>query len=205
MAPYLQTVQSFTDVPITESGVDTLTFLKASEGLCGIFDLLGSGAFSVVQNDLKGNINKIRARYDAQPSKSTTLEQLVEHEKDEKKRTATEGMLWLLRGMSFTCKGLQNSQSDKTQELSQSFSKAYEGTLKPHHNFVVKGLFSVAMKACPYRSDFYKKLAGDAADGPSITSTEKVSEDLDKWLHSLDTIVKHMDDFYTKGGHSKGF
>ena len=55
MAPYLDTVtvclssstrayltvlppyQSFADVPITEAGIDTLAFLKASEGLVGLF------------------------------------------------------------------------------------------------------------------------------------------------------------------------
>jgi hypothetical protein len=40
---------------------------------------------------------KIRTRYEAAPAQSATLEQLVENEKGEKKRTATEGLLWLLR------------------------------------------------------------------------------------------------------------
>jgi hypothetical protein len=56
MAPYLDSVTSFADVPITDAGVDTLVFLKASEGLVGIFDLLGSTAFGVVQTDMRGNI-----------------------------------------------------------------------------------------------------------------------------------------------------
>jgi hypothetical protein len=56
MAPYLDTVTSFADVPITDAGVDTVAFLKASDGLVGLFDILGSTAFSVVQSDLRGNI-----------------------------------------------------------------------------------------------------------------------------------------------------
>ncbi|KAK0195101.1 glycolipid transfer protein, partial [Armillaria mellea] len=169
MAPYLETVKSFADVPVTDAGVDTLAFLEASEGLVGIFDLLGSSAFSVVQADLKGNIAKVRARYDAAPSQSATLERLVENEKGEKKKTATEGLMWLLRGLSFTCKALQNAQLKKDEELSVAFSKSYELTLKKFHNFVVKGVFSLAMKACPYRADFYKKLAADPAGGASAT------------------------------------
>lgn len=43
------------------------------------------------------HVQKIRTRYDAAPAQSATLEQLVENEKGEKKRTATEGLLWLLR------------------------------------------------------------------------------------------------------------
>ncbi|KAJ7049673.1 glycolipid transfer protein [Mycena amicta] len=203
MAPYLETVKSFADVDTT-NGVNTLEFLEASQGLVGLFDLLGSAAFSVVQNDLKGNIVKLRARYDAAPTLSGTLEKLVENEKGEKKRTATEGLLWLLRGDSFTCKALQNAQANKKEELSAAFTKSYENTLKKFHNFVVKGIFSVAMKACPYRADFYAKLAADPAGGKPA-SDEKVSEELDKWLAALDAIVAHMEGFYEKGGYGKGF
>jgi hypothetical protein len=40
---------------------------------------------------------KIRSRFLATPDKSATLESLVENEKNEKKRVATEGLLWLIR------------------------------------------------------------------------------------------------------------
>jgi Glycolipid transfer protein (GLTP) len=74
---------------------------------------------------------------------SDTLEKMVENEKGEKKRTATEGLLWLLRGQQFTCKSLQNAQANASQELPDAFGKAYDGTLKPFHNFIIKGVFSV--------------------------------------------------------------
>ncbi|KAF7315860.1 putative glycolipid transfer protein [Mycena indigotica] len=202
MAPYLETVKSFADVDLTD-GVNTLEFLEASDGLVGLFDLLGSAAFSVVQSDLKGNIAKLRARYEAAPTLSGTLEKLVENEKGEKKRTATEGLLWLLRGLSFTCKALQNAQQNKTEELSAAFTKSYEGTLKKFHNFVVKGVFAVAMKACPYRADFYAKLAADPAGGPAA-SQDKVNEELDKWLAALANIVTRMESFYEVGNYAKG-
>ncbi|KAJ7594467.1 glycolipid transfer protein domain-containing protein [Mycena floridula] len=204
MAPYLDTVKSFADVPITDAGVDTVAFLEASRGLVGLFDLLGSAAFSVVQTDLRGNITKIQARYDAAPEKSATLEELVENEKGEKKRTATEGLLWLLRGLSFTCQALQIAQANKDQELAAAFTKSYEGTLKKFHNFVVKGIFGVAMKACPYRAVFYEKLAADPAGGEPASS-ERLNEELDKWLAALSSIVARMEAFYEKGGYGKGF
>lgn len=40
---------------------------------------------------------KIRARFLATPDKSATLESLVVNEQGEKKRIATEGLLWLIR------------------------------------------------------------------------------------------------------------
>ncbi|KAL0576348.1 hypothetical protein V5O48_005646 [Marasmius crinis-equi] len=204
MAPYLETVRSFADVPITDAGVDTTAFLEASNGLVGLFDLLGSAAFTPVVSDLTGNINKVRARYDADPTKSSTLELLVENEKGEKKRTATEGLMWLLRGLDFTCKALKHAQANKGEELSKAFTTGYDQTLKKFHSFLVKGIFSMAMKACPYRADFYAKLAADKEGGPAV-SQEKVSEELDKWLAALDSIVKRMENFYEKGGHNKGF
>ncbi|KAJ3563548.1 hypothetical protein NP233_g8871 [Leucocoprinus birnbaumii] len=202
MPPYLRTIRSFADVN-TEGGVDTLQFLEASKGLMGLFDLLGSAAFAPVQSDLKGNIAKVQARYDDAPDKSRTLESLVENEKGEKNRTATQGLLWLLRGLSFTCKALQNAQADKTSELSVAFTKSYGDTLKQFHNFIVKGVFSVAMKACPYRKDFFDKLRADP-NGLQPASEDELNTELDKWLAALAAIVKHMEDFYEKGGHSKG-
>jgi hypothetical protein len=86
---------------------------------------------------------KVRARYDETPTLSNTLEKLVENEKGEKKRKATEGLLWLLRGLQFTCKALQNAQANASEELAEAFIKSYEGTLKAFHNFVVKGIFAV--------------------------------------------------------------
>jgi hypothetical protein len=85
---------------------------------------------------------KVRARYDETPTLSNTLEKLVENEKGEKKRKATEGLMWLLRGLQFTCKALQNAQADGS-ELVEAFGKSYEVTLKAFHNFLVKGVFSV--------------------------------------------------------------
>jgi hypothetical protein len=51
--------------------------------------------------------------------------------------------MWLVRGLSFTCKGLQSLQANKSEELAGAFGRSYEGTLKQYHNFVVKGIFTV--------------------------------------------------------------
>jgi hypothetical protein len=62
----------------------------------------------------------------------------------------------------------------------------------------------VAMKACPYRADFFNKLKADpAGDAPS--SDEDVNEKLNRWLTALDGIVTRLQAFYKAGGHDKGF
>lgn len=45
----------------------------------------------------------------------------------------------------------------------------------------------LAMKACPYRADFYAKLG---------SPPERVDEELHKWLDALEKIVKQLQDFY---------
>jgi Glycolipid transfer protein (GLTP) len=126
------------------------------------------------------------------------------NEKGEKKRTATEGLMWLVRGLAFTCQALNAMQADKSVELSAAFGRAYERTLKQFHNFVVKSAFAVALATFPYRADFYAKLAADPAGGPAVPE-ERLNAKLNEWLAALDRIVKRIEAFYEKGGYGKGF
>lgn len=50
----------------------------------------------------------------------------------------------LNRGLDFTCKALTINRENPSEELSVSFTKAYEQTLKKFHSFVVRPLFSVS-------------------------------------------------------------
>lgn len=61
-------------------------------------------------------------------------------------------------GLDFTAQGLRHNIDNPSEELSVSFREAYGKTLKPHHSFVIKPIFSAAMSATPYRKDFYAKL-----------------------------------------------
>lgn len=66
------------------------------------------------------------------------------------------------------------------EELADSFRTAYGSTLKPHHGFLIKPIFSAAMGACPYRKDFYTKLGDDQ---------DKVTSELRVYLAALEKIV----------------
>lgn len=55
--------------------------------------------------------------------------------------------MWLIRGLSFTCKALQNSQSNKTQELSVAFNSSYDATLKKFHGILIRPIFAVSYLA----------------------------------------------------------
>ncbi|KZM22507.1 uncharacterized protein EKO05_0000818 [Ascochyta rabiei] len=193
MATFFDTVKkSWEDVPVDASkdnAISTTEFLEAAESLTTLFDVLGSAAFKPVKNDMSGNVKKIRDRQLAAPTLSETLQELVLNELKEKKHTATEGLVWLNRGLDFTAQALRHNLSNPNKELADSFRDAYGNTLKPHHSFVVKPLFSAAMSATPYRKDFYAKLGSDEA---------KVQEQLEKYLSALEKIVATLNQFLAR-------
>ncbi|KAI4216063.1 MAG: hypothetical protein LQ351_001559 [Letrouitia transgressa] len=206
--------KTFADVPIDkthDNTIPTTEFLEAAESLTTLFDLLGSVAFTPVKNDMLGNIKKIRDRQLAAPLESQNLQSLVRNELKAKKHTSTEGLLWLVRysfdpfpfpnprqlipkqndsGLDFTATALRHNVSNPSSELSDSFRAAYTTTLKPHHSFLVKPIFSAAMSATPYRKDFYAKLASDQ---------QKTTEALEKWLGALEEEVGVMREFMGRG------
>lgn len=65
-------------------------------------------------------------------------------------------------------------------------------------------IIQVALKACPYRADFFEKLKADPAGGPPA-SDDHLNEGLNRWLAALDGIVTRVQAFYGAGGHDKGF
>ncbi|KAJ5220188.1 HET-C protein [Penicillium chermesinum] len=181
--------KSFADVPIDAANGDaiaTAEFLEAASSLVTLFDVLGSAAFTPVKNDLLGNIKKVQDRLNQAPDESRTLQDLVRNELKTKKHTATEGLLWLVRGLDFTAQALRHNINNAASELSVSFREAYGGTLKPHHSFLVKPIFSAAMSATPYRADFYKKLGDDQA---------KVNAQMDKEIAALEKNVAILKTF----------
>ncbi|APA13260.1 hypothetical protein sscle_10g080300 [Sclerotinia sclerotiorum 1980 UF-70] len=189
-ATFIDTLdKSFVDVPVNkekDNAISTTEFLQAADSLTTLFDVMGSVAFNPVKNDMGGNIKKLRERQLAAPAESETLQDLVINELKTKKHTATEGLVWLVRGLDFTCIALSQNLSAPSDELSVSFRNAYGETLKPHHSFMVKPIFSAAMSACPYRKDFYVKLGDD---------NSKVEAALRVWLGALENLIAILKGF----------
>lgn len=186
---YFDGRKSFADVnydTAKDNAINTTQFLEASESLTTLFDVIGGAAFKPVKSDMQGNIKKITDRQLAAPLESDTLQDLVRNELKTGKHTASEGLLWLVRGLDFTAQGLRENLSKPSSELSESFRSAYANTLKPHHSFMVKPIFSAAMSATPYRKTFYANLGDDQ---------ERVNKELDAWLTSLEKIVSILKEF----------
>lgn len=195
MTTFFDGKKSFADVPVTDSKVDTAAFLEASEALVKLFDLLGSSAFAVVQKDMTGNIAKVRAKLLEDPVQAGTLQGLVLSEAGTKNKKATQGLLWLSRGLQFTAQAMRETVDSPSKELTETFTDAYGKTLSKYHGMLIKPVFRLAMKACPYRKDFFAKLGEDQA---------KVAEQLATWLAALEAIVAIITDFFALGDYGKG-
>lgn len=179
--------RSFEAVPLdSDKKISTPEFLEASESLVKLFDVIGNPAFGMVQNDLTGNIEKVRKRYLAKPDESAKLQDLVTNERAEGQKTASEGLLWLNRGLQFTAQAMTETIENPSMELPESFTNAYKKTLSKHHNMLLKPVFKFAMKACPYRKDFFEKLGADQ---------DKVNKQLEAWVAALSDIVAILLEF----------
>ncbi|EPZ30794.1 Glycolipid transfer protein domain-containing protein [Rozella allomycis CSF55] len=185
--------RKFQDVSVIDQKIKAAEFLEASSGLVQLFDILGSTAFSPVKSDMNGNISKIRKFLDENTG-VVTLQDMVELESKSKSNTATEALLWLKRALEFTALSIRYNVDNKSEELSASFNKGYESTLKKHHGMLVRPIFYVALKACPNRADFYKKLGDDL---------NTVMEQLEAWLKALEEILKILIEFYIQIGQEK--
>lgn len=190
----------FENVPVAaDQGVSTSEFLDASEATTTLFDLLGSVAFTPVKNDMAGNIAKVRERQKAAPATAATLQSLVKAELASKSHKATEGLLWLVRGLDFTAQALRSdltsnagvtaTEQKPTKELADGFRASYKNTLAPHHSFLIKPIFSAAMSATPYRKDFYARLGGEGTD------PETTRQALEKWVAALEERVAILKTF----------
>ncbi|KAJ1921067.1 hypothetical protein H4219_000925 [Mycoemilia scoparia] len=196
MTSFIDTVpRSFENVAITDEGIDTMEFLEAAQGVVMLFKKLSATKFKLVIDDMDGNIQKIKNKYLSQPVDFKTLQNIILSEASEKTKTATQGLLWLKRGLEFTAAALLRSLENATEELSVSFTKAYDVTLKQYHNFIVKSLFKTMMGLCPYRKDFYETLGG---------TTPEAQERLKDWAKALQSQLETLNKFYSQGGYDKG-
>jgi len=180
---------TFDDVklgPAPEQKIPTASFLDACDNFVKLFHTSEGLAFTFVEKDIVNNISKVRARFLSHPLESETLQDLANNELANKEKKATEGLFWLTRGLEFTSSSIKNSVENPDKELSQSFTDVYQTTLKPYHSWIMSTGFQTALKAVPYRKDFFPKLGDDQA---------KVSTQATEWLGGVDGVLQVLNPF----------
>eukprot|EP00732_Lithocolla_globosa_P003133 Lithocolla_globosa_v1_NODE_2372_length_2032_cov_3.563480.p2 type:complete len:205 gc:universal NODE_2372_length_2032_cov_3.563480:696-82(-) len=155
------------DVTIVDGQVNAKEFIEAAVCFTSILTLLGGVVFDPVKNDMLGNIKQMEDWRLTDPEKHANLQEMVRLEMASGKgkmgvRCAANGLTWFKRGMEFMVTSFQRSLNNETEELSVSFQKGYDTTLSKHHNFMMRPVFYLAVKACPYRKKFFETLAQGA-------------------------------------------
>ncbi|XP_070571692.1 glycolipid transfer protein-like isoform X1 [Ptychodera flava] len=181
--------------PVREDGkVETIPFLKAAAD-CTIpfLDILGPKAFYVVKTDINGNVTKLTKKYELDPEKYSTLQDMIDAEIETKttqnKGSATDALIWLKRALQFIrgmFVNLLNGVNDG-ENLIPCAAKSYESYLKPYHGWMVQKVFGLVTKAMPYRRDLLKAM-GNGQDEETVINDMK--EFLVLFGQNLDAVVE---------------
>ncbi|XP_072310096.1 glycolipid transfer protein-like [Eucyclogobius newberryi] len=192
----------FTELP-PDNSLDTKLFLDAVSHLPAFIDCLGSKVFSVIKSDIIGNITKIRGVYEKDPQRYDTLQHILEAEREEHgaewpKVGATLALMWLKRGLRFIqilLQSLADGEKDENNPnlIRVSITKAYEGSLKRYHGWLVQKIFKAALLAAPYKSDFIKALS----KGEEVKEEECLAN-VRHFLVNFTATVDAIYDMYTK-------
>lgn len=156
--------------------IRTKEFLEACDKVLLFFDILGSRFFTPVKSDIAGNIAKIRAKYKEQKEEEfETLNGIIDYElnnlqsQPQKKGQgiATNALMWLRRGLQFIASFLKHlvaedyiTEKNDRESLQNCAVLAYNESLQEYHGWIVQKVFTMAMKAAPYRHKLIMDLAG---------------------------------------------
>ncbi|KAM4616363.1 glycolipid transfer protein [Polymixia lowei] len=183
--------------------VETRPFLEAVSYLPPFFDCLGSTVFAPIKADISGNITKIKAVYDSNPSRFKTLHHILEAEKEMygaewPKVGATLALMWLKRGLRFIQTLLQSLVDGEKDENNPNLirvnaTKAYEIALMKYHGWLVQKLFKATLFAAPYKSEFLKALS----KGRDVKE-EECLEKIRKFLINFSATIDAIYEMYSK-------
>jgi len=187
----------FEDVHINDAGlIPTQTFLNACASILPVFDSLGSTTFAPVKMDIQGNIKKIQVKYDTDVVAFEYLQNIVSQEIKSNitnaRNSSTDALLWLKRALEFISVFL-SEVTRGNKDLVSAADIAYSKSLKKYHGWMVRGVFALAVKACPYFNDFIKALSNQNAATIEETLAEMTSS-----VEALRKILSKLNNYYRK-------
>ncbi|KAL5489613.1 hypothetical protein EMCRGX_G018725 [Ephydatia muelleri] len=187
---FSRVIHKFENLMLTkDGGIPTSPFLNCCKEMIPFLDTLNSTAFAPVKADIGGNIEKLTKKYNTDPQLFVTLQSMVLQELNtnthNEKNSSTDALLWLKRAMEF----IQVFISEVAEGEQRT---AYGKTLRRYHNWIVRGIFGLAVKAVPYYQDFMNQLGSDG----SAQANEAVLQDMATFAASLGHLVRLIGTFY---------
>ncbi len=143
---------------------------------------------------------RLAARAAEQPEQSELLFDIVRAEVADGtaagSSSCTKGLLWLKRFLEFTMRLLERLARDEQMELGTAASAAYAATLRPFHGYLTCALFSVIMRAAPYRATFERALASRGAaplgDAPAEPDAEALRAGMAQFVDKFAPLLARI-------------
>lgn len=126
--------------------IETVKFIEASTEVVGIIESFGT-LFSPVVNDMKGNVDQLKAHYEKDTMNRKFIEDMILFDVE---GVTHPWLLWLKRALElierFFFYVLQSEDvvKGKTDNLRPMINRAYDETLKPFHGFLLQNTFKVS-------------------------------------------------------------
>lgn len=122
-------------------------------------------AFSMVRNDIRNNVERIRKRQATDPARFELLFPIVLDEvarrDDNHSQSCTKAVLWLKRGMEFMLAILARLlELPPGASMTEVTREQYNATIHKWHGFLASSAFGVAINFVPSRDTFLERLAG---------------------------------------------
>ncbi|GLU08196.1 hypothetical protein SLE2022_251200 [Rubroshorea leprosula] len=168
-------------------------FLDVCKMILPVIDKFGA-AMTLVKSDIGGNISRLEAKYETNPSKYEHLYSIIQEEVDAKtakgSSSCTNGLLWLTRAMDFLVELFRNLLAHPDWTMSQACTDSYGKTLKQWHGWLASSSFTVAMKLAPDRKKFMEVIAGSG----------DVNVDIEKFCSTFPTFLEENHKFLASVG-----
>ncbi|XP_064479265.1 pleckstrin homology domain-containing family A member 8-like [Ornithodoros turicata] len=187
---------SFVTLEIKD-GIPTGDFLNCCRAITPVFDVLGPTVFAPAKSDIEGNIKKLQTTHNSDPSASKYLLDIIESEQNVGGAFATCALLWLKRSLEFIHAFLKEIHSGN-EHLVRAAENAYADTLKKHHNWVARGISSVALKAMPRFSKFLQDLAPTPEDWKQPDYRQQLFTDCGHYITALNNVLCVIGEFYKR-------
>jgi pleckstrin family protein A (phosphoinositide binding specific) protein 8 len=136
------------------------------------------------------------------PNKYQSIQSIVQCEVNENvtqvKNSATDALMWLCRAVWFIREFIHEFSKSVNPEMGNCVYFAYQNTLKQYHNWVVRSIFSLAMRSLPTKDDFLKGLATKPEDylNNKTLFEKQIVEEMKKTLTSIDSLLNAIRYFY---------
>ena len=79
--------------------------------------------------------------------------------------SAAIALVWTRRSLAFQTALLEGITRERAPSLSDVATVAYRAHLEPHHNWILKSTFKMALSAMPKLDEFYSRLGVGATPG----------------------------------------